>query len=162
MAIAAPGTELDESTPRPFPQDDHLPPDEDTDDKLDAGGDQILLAVDEQQERILVYGFATLTSPIHYRIMCVLVELFRQDTSEQLAPKNFRTAKAAELADKTSSPDEEATRQAISRLRKKLSKEHQELYGSSLSQDAVIESVQGKGYRINPAVRIVSPDQIRS
>jgi hypothetical protein len=162
MAIAAPCTELDEASLRPFPRDDWLLPEEGRGDTLDTTGNQILLAVDEQQKCILVYGLAPLRSLTHYRIICVLVEMFSQDTAEHLAPKNFRTVKAAELADRTSSPNEEATRKAIWRIREKLSKENQELYGSSLSQDAVIESVQGKGYRLNPALRIVAPDQIRS
>ena len=66
-----------------------------------------------------------------------------------------------ELADKASSPDDTASRKVISRLRKKISKEYQELYGGTPDQDAVVESVHGKGYRINPSVRIVAPSQIR-
>jgi hypothetical protein len=160
ITIAAPGTEFDEAPIKPVPQEHLLLFDEGTDDKVDASGNQILLAVDDNQKRILIDGLAPLTSPTHYRIICVLVELHRQDTEEQLAPENFRTLSAAELADKASSPDDVASRKAISRLRRKISGEYQELYGT-LDQHAVVESVRGKGYRINPSVRIVSSSQIR-
>jgi hypothetical protein len=39
--------------------------------------------------------------------------------------------------------------------------EFEELYGSRLGFDAVIENLRGKGYRLNPAVRVVAPDQLK-
>jgi Queuosine biosynthesis protein QueC len=118
-------------------------------------------AVDDIQKCILVDGLGPLTSPTDYRIVSVLAELFREDREVELAPENCRTLSATELAEKASIAGDQACRKAVSRLREKIDQEHQELYGSTLGQDAVIENVWGKGYRINPSVRIVSPSQLR-
>jgi hypothetical protein len=45
-------------------------------------------------------------------------------------------------------------------LRKKISREFEQLYGGKLSLDAIIENVHGKGYRINPAVRVVAAAEL--
>ena len=93
--------------------------------------------------------------------MFVLANLFREDREAELAPENFRTLSAAELAETAGSAGDQSGRKMISRLRAKISLEYQELYNTLLAPDAVIENVRGKGYRINPSVRIVSTRQFR-
>lgn len=161
ITIAAPGIEFDEAPIKLPPQEDLLLRDEGAHDEVDASGNQILLAVDDNRKCILIDGLAPITSPTQYRIIYVLVELHRQDTEAQLAPRNFRCLSAVDVADKASSPDDTASRKVISRLRMKVSKEYHELYGGTPDQNAVVESVHGKGYRINPLVRIVAPSQLR-
>ena len=68
---------------------------------------------------------------------------------------------ATDLAEAASSTGDVSGRKTISRVRKKISDEYGKLYGSPLGLDAVIENVQGKGYRLNPLIRVVTPDQLR-
>ena len=99
--------------------------------------------------------------PAEFRTLSVLVQLYRQDREAERAPEHFRTILAADLAEAAGSEGDTSGRKTISRIREKISREYQILYGSELGLDAIIETVQGKGYRLNPAVRIVTPDQIR-
>ena len=157
IAISAPGIELDDAFIRPATQTDF--PDA-ANDAIDHDG-PILLAVDNLQKRILVAGIGAFSAPAEYRIMSALAKLFREDREAELAPENFRTLSAAELAETASSAGDQCGRKMISRLRAKISEDYQELYRIPLAPDAVIENVRGRGYRINPSVRIVSASQLR-
>jgi hypothetical protein len=126
-----------------------------------TGSGLILLAVDDTAKRILIDGIAPLTAPTDFRLMSVLVQLHREDREAERAPENYRALSAEKLAEAASSTGDIAGRKAVSRMRKKISGEFQELYGSPLGLDALIENVRGEGYRLNPAVRIVTPDQLR-
>ena len=123
--------------------------------------DEIFLALDEVEKHVLIDDIAPLTSPSEYRIISVLLKLFREDREAELDPANYRTLSAAELAAEIGEGGDQNGRKAISRLRHKIDREHLELYGSAPGLEAVIETVQGKGYRLNPSIRIVSPGQIR-
>jgi Queuosine biosynthesis protein QueC len=127
----------------------------------DSERSSILLAVDDGRKRILIDGIAPLTAAGEFRLVSVLVRLHREDREAERAPANFRTMTATDLAEAASSTGDVAGRKAISRLREKINGEYRELYGSLLDLDAVIENVQGKGYRLNPQVRVVAPDQLR-
>ena len=83
--------------------------------------------------------------------MSVLVELHREDRDAERAPENFRTVSATDLAEAVSSAGDVAGRKAISRLRAKINHEYEELYGSPLGSDTIIENVRGKGYRPQPS-----------
>ncbi len=123
-------------------------------------GGAILLAVDDVAKRILIDGLAPLTAPSEFRLMSELVRLHREDGVAGRAPDNFRTISATHLAEALSSTGDAAGRKAVSRVRKKIGDEYQQLYGGQLGLDAVIEKVQGRGYRLNPHVRVVTPDQL--
>jgi 7-cyano-7-deazaguanine synthase in queuosine biosynthesis len=159
MAIDGPGIEFDEAAIAPVRGDDPIK--ECVDDDAGTDGNQVLLAVDDLQKLILIDGLGALSSPTEYRIVSTLVDLFREDTEAGLRPENFRTLSAEDLAEQASGTGDQSGRKAISRLRKKLKREHREIYGSAMGDDAVIENVRGRGYRINPSVRIVSPSQLR-
>jgi len=116
----------------------------------------ILLAVDDVAKRILIDGLAPLTAPSEFRLMWELIRLHREDGVAGRAPDNFRTITAEAL----SSTGGDAGRKAVSRVRKKIGDEYRQLYGGQLGLDAVIEKVQGRGYRLNPHVRVVTPDQL--
>jgi 7-cyano-7-deazaguanine synthase in queuosine biosynthesis len=120
----------------------------------------ILLAVDDAAKRVRIDGLAPLTAPSEFRLMSELVRLHREDGLAGRAPDKFRTISAAHLAEAISSTGDTAGRKAVSRVRKKIKDEYEQLYGSLLPLDAVIEKVQGRGYRLNPQVRVVSPDQL--
>jgi 7-cyano-7-deazaguanine synthase in queuosine biosynthesis len=121
---------------------------------------EIRLAVDQDGKRILVGVIAPLTGPAEFKIVSELVRLYREDREAELVPENYRTISAADLAEAAGSEGDISGRKAISRIRKKISREYRSLYGSELGLDVIIENVLGKGYRLNPAVRVVTPDQI--
>ena len=123
--------------------------------------DEIFLALDEVEKHVLIDNIAPLTSPGEYRIVSVLLKLFREDRQAELDPANYRTLSAAELAAEIGEGGDQNGRKAISRLRHKIDREHLELYGSAPGLEVVIETVKGKGYRLNPSIRIVAPGQIR-
>jgi hypothetical protein len=127
----------------------------------DAERGSILLAIDDARKRILIDGIAPLTAAGEFRLVSVLVRLHREDREAERAPGNFRTMMATDLAEAASSTGDVAGRKAISRLREKINGGYRELYGSLLDLNAVIENVQGKGYRLNPLVRVVTLDQLR-
>src|SRR5262245_36319189 len=120
----------------------------------------IRLAVDDAGKRILIDVMAPLASPTEFRLMSVLVRLRREDRAAERAPEDFRTVSAVALAEAVSSVGEVAGRKAISRLRRKISREYEQLFGARPDPDLIIENVQGKGYRLNPAVRLVAPDRL--
>ena len=158
MVINSPATELD---------DTELisgPPTASNEEESSEGSlapDEIFLALDEVEKHVLIDDIAPLTSPSEYRIISVLLKLFREDREAELDPANYRTLSAAELAAEIGEGGDQNGRKAISRLRHKIDREHLELYGSAPGLEAVIETVKGKGYRLNPSIRIVSPSQIR-
>jgi hypothetical protein len=120
----------------------------------------IRLAVDDVGKRIMIDGLAPLAGPTEFRLVSVLVQLHREDREAERAPENYRTMQAEDLAEAASSTGDVAGRKAISRLRGKINREYEALYGSRLDSDSIIESVRGRGYRLNPAVRIVASDQL--
>jgi hypothetical protein len=86
IAISAPGMEFD-STPFMSVPQENLPDRCDTGHEVITDGDQIVLAVDGVEKRILIDGLGPLTAPTDYRIVSVLVELFREDRGAELAPQ---------------------------------------------------------------------------
>jgi DNA-binding response OmpR family regulator len=157
MVINSPATELDDteliSGPRPASNEEESS-------EGSVALDEIFLALDAVEKHVLIGDIAPLTSPSEYRIISVLLKLFREDREAELDPANYRTLSAAELVAEIGEGGDQNGRKAISRLRRKIDREHLELYGSALGLEAVIETVQGKGYRLNPSIRIVSPSQI--
>ena len=156
IAVNSPEMNIDEEplTSRPLNATVEFADDENTE------GGAILLAVDDVAKRILIDGLAPLTAPNEFRLMSELVRLHREDGVAGRAPDNFRTITATNLAEALSSTGDDAGRKAVSRVRKKIGDEYQQLYGGQLGLDAVIEKVQGRGYRLNPHVRVVTPDQV--
>jgi 7-cyano-7-deazaguanine synthase in queuosine biosynthesis len=159
IAIRTPGMEFDDAPIDAVRHNDLL--DECAGTVAIANDDRIRLAVDSHRKQIVIDGLGALTSPTEYRIVSVLVDLFREDIRAERAPENFRTLSAEKLAEEASSTGDQSGRKAVSRLRRKIAEEYRKLYGGPLERDAVIENVWGQGYRINPSVRIVSPSQLR-
>jgi 7-cyano-7-deazaguanine synthase in queuosine biosynthesis len=121
---------------------------------------EVVIAVDDVNKRVLIEGIAPITGSSDFRIVSVLVRLYVEDREAGRLPATYRTLSAADLAEEASSIGDTAGRQAISRLRRRISGEFEALYDMELSLDTVIENVHGKGYRINPAVRVVAPAEL--
>jgi hypothetical protein len=134
---------------------------EDTGEEVDRlEGSEILLALDDVNKWSLIDGIAPIKGSTDYRIMSVLLRLYLEDRDAGRLPADYRTISAENLADEVSGAGDAAGRKAISRVREKINGEFEELYGTKLSLDAVIENVHGKGYRINPAVRVVAAAEL--
>ena len=158
MVIRSPDINIDQGpivSPSPGPAREFAVSQETT------GQGIILVAIDDVGKRILIDGIVPLTASMEFRLVSTLVRLHREDRESERAPENYRSISAEDLAKAVSTTGEIAGRRAIFRLRKKINSEYQELYGSCPDSNAIVENIPGKGYRINPAVRVVAPDQIR-
>ena len=121
---------------------------------------EFVLAVDQGIKWILIDGIAPITGSTSFLIMSRLVERYREDQASGRLPINYRAYPVEELVDLSGLTDAAALRQAITRIRMDLREGFVLLYGTEPDKNAVIENVRGKGYRINPKVRVVAPDEI--
>jgi 7-cyano-7-deazaguanine synthase in queuosine biosynthesis len=127
--------------------------------RLSAG--QIAIAVDNESKRIMISGIATLTGSTMFALLRHLIELSTADREAKLAPKRYRCKLGKVLADDLGLPDAETIAQAVRRIRKEIAEGFEALEGYRPDDAAVIENVHGSGYRLNPAVVIVSPLELR-
>lgn len=125
-----------------------------------AASAMILVAVDNVRKRILIENIASIGGATEFRIISELVKVFREDRNSDRAPKNYRTMTDHALADALNA-NEALVRKTISRIRKKIKTEYQDLHQETLSLDHILENSHGKGYRINPSnVHVVDPSEI--
>jgi 7-cyano-7-deazaguanine synthase in queuosine biosynthesis len=122
---------------------------------------QIAIAVDSQHGRIMISGIATLAGKTMFALLSHLIELSTADREAKRAPKRYRCKLGKVLADDLGLPDAEAVAQAVRRVRKEIAEGFEALEGYRPDDAAVIENVPGSGYRLNPAVVIVSPSEFR-
>jgi len=122
---------------------------------------QIAIAVNSEQRGIMISGIATLTGKTMFALLRHLIELSAADREAKLAPKRYRCKQGKVLADDLGLPDAEAIAQAVRRIRKEIVEGFEALEGYRPEDNAVIENVPGSGYRLNPAVVIVSPSEFR-
>ena len=120
---------------------------------------EIVLAINEDKKRVEFYAMAPIDHPTHFRILAALLRMHVEDRKNGLLPENFRTLSAANLAREVSKSGDIAGRKDVSRLRELISQDLALLYGT-LDRNAVIENVPGKGYRLNPRVRVVPAPEL--
>jgi len=120
---------------------------------------EIRIAVDEDEGQVLVEGLAPLTGPKEFQLIKILSDQYLEDQGNKRAPENYRCKDKWNFADELG-VEEPTLRRQVSRIRKKVHTGYQGKYGLPLSQDAFIENVHGRGYRINPSVRVLAPSEI--
>ena len=120
---------------------------------------EIRIAVDEDKEQVLVDGLAPLTGPKTFQLVKILSDQYLEDQGNKKAPENYRCKDKYNFADELG-VEEPTLRQQVTRIRKKVHTGYQGKFGLPLSQDAFIENVHGRGYRINPSVRVLAPSEI--
>ena len=114
---------------------------------------QICLALDDRNREILVTGARSpLGSSRDYEMLAKLVAQSRRDRGAWLKPENHKWVALRTLAGKYS---EQTTRQRIFRLRTLLKKACPR---ANLGTHSIIQS--HRGYRINPEVYLVTPDEL--
>ena len=117
---------------------------------------EIVIAIDNKTKQIRIDGIAPIKGSSYFRAMSVLVRLYVEDRDAGRLPDAYRTLSAEHLA----ANGDTAGRRVVSRLRRRIMDEFNVLYGVELDLDGVIENVHGKGYRINPSVRVVAPGEL--
>jgi len=137
--------------------------DDDDEEYVDLSDDgEFVVAVDENNKRILIEGIASITAPVQFRLMNVLITSYREDQAAGLSADNYRPIRAVELADRLDLASEEAVRKRVSEIRQAIRQGFRDLFRIEPQRNTIIETVSGKrGYRINPKARVVAPDQIK-
>ena len=114
------------------------------------------MAIDEKASRVRLERWGEVKGQ-SARLIISLAEPFRQAMKEERAPENYPFTKTQNLKGEINCTDDETLRQLVHRTRNKLSKLATLAGDPPPSIDAVIESSQWHGYRLNPnQVRIVA------
>ena len=122
---------------------------------------EIVIAIDDSKKWILIEGIAPITGPTLFRLVKLLTEPFLQDQAALKAVQNYRVISPLELSQLLSLGPGQTPGMQIRRVRKHFSEGVAKLYNEKIDNDAVIENVHGKGYRLNPrSVRIVAAGEI--
>ncbi len=121
---------------------------------------EIRLSLDDQAQRVALEGVEPVTGPANYSLIVRLVAQYRQDREAGRAPENFKYTSARKLAE-TFSIREPTLRKRVNRFRKQAAERFEDRDGLPLMQDAIIETRDWKGYRINPRVWVVEPGELK-
>jgi hypothetical protein len=115
----------------------------------------IRLSVDESSERVLIHGWGEL-SGANARLIIAMAGPFRGAVSEERPPEEYPFLRKRELLRRMKLKYDDSLRRVILRCRNEI-KRLAANRGAELSIDAVIESSQSHGYRLNPdRVRIIA------
>jgi hypothetical protein len=96
------------------------------------------------------------------KLLIALAAPFREAARGEIAPERFPFTKTAKLLRQTQCTNEEMLRRRVLRCRKGIASIAESAGDPPPSIDAVIESSQWHGYRLNPdRVRIVALSQLR-
>jgi 7-cyano-7-deazaguanine synthase in queuosine biosynthesis len=152
--VAAPGT-IVVATPAPSIAIDSMGPDT----RDFRRSSQLRAALDEVRGRFLIEGIPPIEGTASFALLKRLVETFQLDRNEGRAPENHRYVRTRDLA-KIQGGTEESLRRTIYRIRVRVAQAFETEAGLPLSANALIENDRWKGYRINPAVMILAPDQL--
>jgi 7-cyano-7-deazaguanine synthase in queuosine biosynthesis len=120
---------------------------------------EIRVALDPLPKRVLVDGLPPLEGAASYAVLEILVATAEKDRSERRAPKNFTYIDSRKLASDIGVA-EASLRRRIYRIRQQLASACEANAGIPLSAGALIENHRWQGYRLNPAVLILTPDEI--
>jgi len=117
---------------------------------------EIQIAVNDAARIVLVRGGPEFKGA-DYNFLSPLLHVFEEDLRNQKAPENYRYTSTRALAAKLKI-GEPTVRQRVLRIRRRLFEWFADDY--PLPQDALIENTSWNGYRINPAVRLLSLSEI--
>ena len=127
----------------------------------DAIDPEIRIAIDEKARRVIFDRWGEVLGNSAALIIC-LAEPFRQATRKERAPERYPFTQTSNLMSQLRCNDDEAFRRRVLRCRNKLTQLAAQAGDPRPSIEAVIESSQWHGYRLNPSrVRIVALSDIR-
>ena len=122
---------------------------------------EIHLALDPSSRVVLIAGLPPIKGEGTFSLIDQLVEAHDENSLNKRAPENYRFVAGGQLATRLAINDV-TLRKRVMRLRRKVANAFQRRFGLTLAGDAVIQSTAWSGYRLNPAVRVLAPDQIES
>lgn len=122
-----------------------------------APTDDIVIAVDERNQRILIHDQPELKGTAIFPIMKLLIGTSLTERSKPGLPASYRSQRAKEIADELQLTDDEAVRSAIRRARVEL-EEAEEGLGLPINPNALVETTKS-GYRLNPMVEVVTLEE---
>ena len=120
---------------------------------------EILLALNPDCKELLIRGIPAIRRPASYAVVESLIQTYEVDRAQGLTPEKYRFMSSSQLT-KTLDLTDSTLRRRVLRLRRSVAESFQEHLGLTLAGDAVIQSATWEGYRLNPAVRVVAPDQL--
>ncbi|MBO6716749.1 MAG: 7-cyano-7-deazaguanine synthase [Rhizobiaceae bacterium] len=121
---------------------------------------QIVLGLDHGRREVLIAGMEPITGAATFALLDQLAAQFEQDLKAKRTPSHCGYCGTRRLTSALS-VDDTTLRRRVTRFRKRVAEAFDRRHGLSLSSEAVIESATWKGYRLNPAVRLVQADEIR-
>lgn len=126
---------------------------------------QFHIAIDDRRKKILFTDGPVLSGK-DYELMAKLIERHREDLDRQNLDERepiveFRYIKLKVLADHFGKA-EPTLRKQIERLRAKLAEQFDAAYGYRPDDNDIVENHPWQGYRLNPYVILVGPNQIRA
>jgi hypothetical protein len=121
---------------------------------------QLVLALDAKSRQVVFMGGPRLGG-VSFRLFEILVAQAQKDDTEGRAPSQHTYISVRKLQEMFDL-DAEALRQRVAFARKKLGEQFRQLMNRDLDEEDLIETKQRRGYRLNPYVLIVDPDQVKS
>lgn len=119
----------------------------------------VCLAVHPEQQQVMIRGIPPLTGQATYALIEQLTVAYERDRALKRAPENHRYIPAKVIQSRLSIQDD-SLRRCVLRVRRRVTRLFETHCGLTLADDAIIQSITWRGYRINPDVRVVAPDQI--
>ena len=120
---------------------------------------EIRLALDEGRSRVLIEGLPSFGTKEDFELLAPLARRYRDETLAGRAPENHTYVTTREMV-KLLPLDENTLRRRVLRFRKRVAKGFEKRFGITLASDAIIQSQEWRGYRLNPNVRLLHPDEI--
>ena len=106
-----------------------------------------------------IRGIPAIRKPASFAVVESLVQVYQEDRATGRAPENCRYVNSTQLT-KNLAISDSTLRRRVLRFRSAVADSFQERLGLTLAGDAVIQSAPWQGYRLNPDVRVVAPDQL--
>jgi len=120
----------------------------------------IVFAIDEVGRKILFRGGAELKGA-GFQLLQALANEFEEDIEAAVSKDAFRFVGARQLARRLD-VDEQSVRKRVSQTRKTLEQQFLEKSDVQLDDDDVIQTEAWKGYRLNPYLLQVKPQQLQN
>jgi 7-cyano-7-deazaguanine synthase in queuosine biosynthesis len=122
--------------------------------------ESIKLALDHQNELVVIEGLKPLSGDQMFPLLGSLVDLRDADVVQKRRDENYKFIAPDKLAEKLQC-EEESLRALIYRTRRRICEAAEEAGALALSQNDIIESERSSGYRLNPTVRVIALTEIR-
>jgi hypothetical protein len=120
---------------------------------------QIRIALDAKTKRVLLGHGRAIEGSAAYQLLSKLVEIALEDRAKQRAPERHRFTKAGSLSS-AFGVGEASLRRTVLRARRRVAEVFEADAGIAMNGGELIENVPWRGYRLNPAVLVVSADEI--